>query len=92
MSMFERLAGTPCAGCIHMCWDLFYDQPCGICTLKLRNKYGAWKPASKKCEKLGFEYYDPEEWKVERTKAYAKKNGCISPETAVQLARAISNV
>lgn len=83
-SMFERLAGTPCAGCVHMGWDLFYNQPCGTCTMKLRNRYGSWKPAAGKCEKLGFEYYEPEEWKVEETKRFfrEKKSGRSIPESA----------
>ena len=82
-SMFKRLQGTPCAGCVHMGWDLFYDEPCGICTMKIRNRYGAWKCASKKCEKLGFEFYEPEEWKVEKAEAFAKKNGATTPDNAV---------
>ena len=66
-----------------MVWDLFYDEPCGMCMLKTRNRYGAWKPAAGKCRKLGFEFYEREEWKAEKAERWEKKNGCLSPETAV---------
>lgn len=81
-SMFERMQGTPCAGCRHMSWDLLSDQPWGICTVQVRNKYGKWKPAAAKCAKLGFEFYEPEEWKAEKAEAWAKKNGAPVPESA----------
>ena len=82
-SGYEYLKDTPCAGCVHMSWDLFYDEPACICTMKLRNRYGAWKPAQRKCAKLGFEFFEREEWKAEKAEAWAKENSVLSPENAV---------
>lgn len=84
-SMFERLTGTPCAMCRHMSWDLFYDEPGGQCTVQARNRYGAWRPASALCVKHGFDRFEQEEWKADKAAAWAKKNGCNFPETAVPL-------
>lgn len=88
---FEQLAGTPCAGCVHMGWDFFYDEPCLICTMKVRNRRGHWKPASALCERMGFEFYEREDWKAEKAEAWMvrnaereiKKNGCFFQETTV---------
>ena len=81
-SMYQYLQGTPCAGCAHMGWSLLNDEPAGICTMKTRNRFGALKCASKKCEKLGFEYYEREDWKAEKAEAWAKKNGAATPDNA----------
>lgn len=85
MTGFEMLVGTPCAGCRHMSWNFLRNQPDGLCTVKARNKYGRWVFASAKCEKLGYEFYEPEEWKVEEMNAWAKRNGVLTPENAVPL-------
>lgn len=72
-SMFERLMGTPCAGCSHMQWDLYYDEPSGHCMLMARNRYGTWKHASARCVKHGFEGFELDEWKAEKAEAWAKE-------------------
>ena len=90
-SAFRLLEGSPCAGCVHMGWSLLYDEPAGICTFKVRSKRNPerWVSGSWYCEKCGFEFYEPEEWKVEKAAAWEKKNSVPSPENAVPLVRAI---
>lgn len=76
-----------------MSWNLYRNEPDGLCTVKVRNKYGTWKFASAKCAKLGYEFYEPEEWKVEEAKAWlAKKNGVTTPDNAVPAVRQYSTM
>ena len=79
---YEYYEGTPCASCVHMCWDHQLDEPGGICTKKLPNRYGAMKPGTKKCLKNGFKFYREDGWKAEKVTAWEKKNGVLLPENA----------
>ena len=92
-SGFDYLKGTPCASCRHMGWDLLRDEPCLLCTAKVPSKHnpnrlaaGSWY-----CEKNGWCFYQPEDWKAQKAEEWAKKNGCLSPDTAAPLERAIFN-
>lgn len=84
---FDMLAGTPCAGCVHMSWDFFDDEPAGICSFMVRSKRNPnrWVSGSWYCEECGFEFYEPEEWKAEKAEAWEKKNGVLLAENAAVL-------
>lgn len=89
-SAYKLLAGTPCAGCIHMGWSFLHDEPAGVCSFMVRSRRNSnrWVSGSWYCEKCGYEFYEPEEWKVEKVKAWEKKNSDLTPEIAVPLVRA----